>query len=102
MVTTTPACPEPTTPSFRPPSWPCNTPAYRAGRRSHGGLQAAFARELIHHRKLYPASFASCLHDTLILRLQPDYEPEDVGAKTVGRFLKKAAEFVSKVGEVTA
>ncbi|MHB1955485.1 MAG: HEPN domain-containing protein [Sulfobacillus sp.] len=68
---------------------------------SHAGLHAAFARELIHRRKLYPANFAHYLLDLITWRLRADYESADITARKAARALSLSNEFVMKVKEVT-
>ena len=66
---------------------------------SHQGLQAAFASELVHRRKVYPAVFRDYLASGLRVRLAADYGPEGVNRKTVQRLVHRAASFVAAVEE---
>jgi len=64
---------------------------------SHEGLQSAFARELIHRRKIYPARLASYLSELMLARVTSDYNAEGIGAKQAERALRKAREFIRQV-----
>ena len=66
---------------------------------SHSGLQAAFVRELIHHRKIYPAVFRDYLSSGLRMRHVADYGREGVSSKTAQRLVHRAASFVTAVEE---
>lgn len=66
---------------------------------SHSGLQAAFANELIHRRKIYPAVFRDYLSSGLRTRHVADYGLEGVGKKTAQRVVHRAASFVTAVEE---
>jgi uncharacterized protein (UPF0332 family) len=66
---------------------------------SHAGLQAAFVRELIHHRKIYPAVFRDYLSSGLRMRHVADYGREGVSRKTAQRLVHRAASFVAAVEE---
>jgi len=66
---------------------------------SHQGLQAAFASELIHHRKIYPAVFRDYLLSGLRTRQVADYGVEGVSRKTAQRLVLRAASFVTAVEE---
>lgn len=68
---------------------------------THEGLQATFARELIHRRKVYPAALGSSLSDLMRLRLIADYSEEDLSLKVAARALRKAREFAKLVKEAT-
>ncbi len=68
---------------------------------THEGLQAAFARELIHRRKVYPAHLARYLTDALLLRVRADYGNDDVSMTSAVRALCKAKEFAKLVKEAT-
>lgn len=76
-----------------------------AGLRSenwtHEGLQAAFSRELIHRRKLYPASLADYLFRAIVVRHRADYNRENVSATVARRLLDRTREFIERVREVT-
>jgi hypothetical protein len=64
-------------------------------------LQAAFARELIHRRKIYPAHLSRYLTDALVLRVLADYGNDDVSVTSAVRTLRKAREFAKLVKEAT-
>lgn len=66
---------------------------------SHAGLQAAFVRELIHQRKIYPAVFRDYLSSGLRMRHVADYGREGVSRKTAQRLVHRAASFVAAVEE---
>jgi uncharacterized protein (UPF0332 family) len=66
---------------------------------SHAGLQAAFVRELIHQRKLYPAVFRDYLSSGLRMRHVADYGQEGVSRKTAQRLVHRATSFVHAVEE---
>lgn len=66
---------------------------------SHSGLQAAFANELIHRRKIYPGVFRDYLSSGLRTRHVADYKIEGVSRKTAQRLVHRAASFVSAVEE---
>jgi uncharacterized protein (UPF0332 family) len=66
---------------------------------SHSGLQAAFVRELIHQRKIYPAVFRDYLSSGLRMRHVADYGREGVSRKTAQRLVHRAASFVAAVEE---
>ncbi|MBI3925024.1 MAG: HEPN domain-containing protein [Armatimonadetes bacterium] len=68
---------------------------------SHQALQAAFARELVHRRKVYPSSFVNALHPVMQVRLRADYEVQDVSMKVASRVLARAQEFVERIREET-
>ncbi len=66
-------------------------------RWSHENLQASFARELIHRRKLYPRSIASFLPNGMRLRHQADYYEQFLSEKQAREILKSAQMFLSLV-----
>ena len=66
---------------------------------SYAGLQAAFVRELIHHRKIYPAVFRDYLSSGLRMRHVADYGREGVSRKTAQRLVHRATSFVTAVEE---
>jgi uncharacterized protein (UPF0332 family) len=66
---------------------------------SHAGLQAAFASELIHRRKIYPSAFREYLSFGLMVRQTADYGMEGIGRKTAQRLVRRAASFVAAVEE---
>jgi len=68
---------------------------------THEALQAAFSRELIHRRKLYPAGLADSLSRAIIVRHRADYNRENVSATVARRLLDRAREFIERVREVT-
>jgi len=66
---------------------------------SHTGLQAAFATECIHRRKIYPATFRNYLAFSLEIRQEADYGHAGVSQKAAQRLLQRALAFVSAVEE---
>jgi len=66
---------------------------------SPAGLQAAFANELIHRRKIYPAVFRDYLSSGLRTRHVADYGREGVSRKTAQRLVHRAASLVTAVEE---
>jgi uncharacterized protein (UPF0332 family) len=64
---------------------------------SHAFVQATFARELIHRRKIVPSELASTLLDLLFLRQQADYNSVPLNDVRVKRALDKAKMFVGVV-----
>lgn len=55
----------------------------------HGWLQANFAGQLIHHRKVFPVKFRSYLSEAYSLRQIADYEKRAISKGNVLRELKK-------------
>ena len=72
---------------------------FAQGEWSHPGLQAAFARELIRRRKIYPAVFRDYLSAGLRTRHVADYGLAGVSQKTALRLVRRAASFVAAVEE---
>jgi uncharacterized protein (UPF0332 family) len=66
---------------------------------SHGSVQAHFAAELIHHRKLLPRRIASYLPDALALRHQADYHERSFWHAQARCTLHWAQEFLSAILE---
>jgi len=66
---------------------------------SHAGLQAAFATECIHRRKIYPATFRNHLAPGLEIRQEADYGLTGVSQKATQRLLQRALAFVPAVEE---
>ena len=64
---------------------------------SHAAVQSAFARELIHRRKMYPAEIGSILLDTITVRDQADYSIKYTSEIRAKRALDKAHTFLSAV-----
>ena len=67
------------------------------GTRSHSAIQAMFAAQLIHRRKIYPADLAAFLPNTYSLRDQADYTPLITSEAEAKRALDKAHRFVTVV-----
>jgi uncharacterized protein (UPF0332 family) len=65
------------------------------GTPSHAFVQATFARELIHRRKVFSAEMASLLLDLLLLRQQADYSTIPINDLRIKRMLEKARAFVA-------
>ncbi len=68
---------------------------------SHGGLHATFSAELVRRRKLYPLSFVHNLTEAMELRHMADYTDIPVPERPIARLARAAAQFVSRVKEVT-
>lgn len=68
---------------------------------SHAALQATFARELIHRRKTYPATFRDHLPEGLIVREAADYGEAGVSRRVAHRIVRRATVFVSRIQEGT-
>jgi uncharacterized protein (UPF0332 family) len=66
----------------------------------HGSLQATFSTELVHRRKLYPASFVRDLAEAMELRHSADYSDSRVPPRRATRVVRTAVEFVRRVKEV--
>ena len=64
---------------------------------SHPGLQAAFTAELIHRRKMYPATFGDFLSSGVTVRQAADYGQSGVSRKIAERFVRRARIFVTTV-----
>jgi len=64
---------------------------------SHLALQATFATELIHRRKLYSAAFRDYLSSGQRVRQVADYGADGVSRKLSDRLCRRAARFVSAV-----
>jgi len=69
---------------------------------SHAGLQAAFATECIHRRKIYPAALREHLSIGLRIRQAADYGHSGVSQNIAHRLLLRASVFVSAVEEVVS
>ena len=67
----------------------------------HGSLQATFSTELVQRRKLYPASCVRDLAEAMELRHSADYNDSHVPPRRASRVVRSAAEFVSRVKEVS-
>jgi len=65
---------------------------------SHPGLQATFTTELLHRRKIYPATFRDYLASGLVVR-QVDYGRAGVSQKIAQHMVRRAAPFVAAVEE---
>lgn len=68
------------------------------GKRMHEWAQAAFPRECVSRRKLYPAHLSRYIADLRDLREMADYSLREVSRKHAERALRKATEFVDLVG----
>lgn len=64
---------------------------------SHEALQAAFARELIARRKIYPTGLGSVLLRNRELRLTADYETRVVTQAQASHALSRSRQFVEAV-----
>lgn len=65
----------------------------------HDWLQAAFAEQLIHRRKVFSLKFRSYLSDAQRVRELADYRPSPVGKKVVASELKKAKELIEAINQ---
>lgn len=72
-------------------------PVTGKGTRSHAVIQALFAQQLIHRRKMYPADLVSVLQDLRGLRQQVDYTTVPASEIRCNRVLAKARLFVATV-----
>ena len=68
---------------------------------SHEGVQATFAMELTHRRKLYSSSLVVDLLDILSIRNQADYKERNVSKEDARDALNAARHFVEAVVTVT-
>ena len=66
---------------------------------SHPGLQATCTTELIHRRKIYPATFRDYLASGFVVRQAADYGRAGVSQKIAQRMVRRAALFVAAVEE---
>lgn len=69
---------------------------------SHPALQAMFANELVHRRKLCPGTFSGYLNKGLWWRNTADYRQADISRKLAEQMLAWARAFVSTIEEVIA
>jgi uncharacterized protein len=69
---------------------------------SHAGLQATFATECIHRRKIYPAALREHLSIGLRIRQAADYGQAGISQNIAHRLLQRASVFVSAVEEVVS
>src|SRR2546428_5570933 len=69
---------------------------------SHAALQAMFATECIHRRKIYPAALREHLSIGLRMRQVADYGSTGVSKNIAQRLLRRALVFVSAVEEVVS
>lgn len=65
----------------------------------HDWLQAAFAEQLIHRRKIFARKFRPYLSDAYRVRELADYRPSPVGKKVVAGELKKAKELIDVISK---
>jgi uncharacterized protein (UPF0332 family) len=66
-------------------------------RWEHDYVQAQFASQLIGRRKLYPSELRSVLSDLSILRVEADYEVQDVSRSSAQRAVRDARRFLNRV-----
>ena len=66
---------------------------------SHPGLQATFTTELIHRRKIFPATFRDYLSSGIVVRQAADYGRAGVSRKIAQRMVRRAAMFITAVAE---
>ena len=64
---------------------------------SHATVQAAFTSQLIHRRKIYPATLRSDLPTGFSVRRTADYEDAGVSRPLAHRIVRRAAVFVSTI-----
>jgi uncharacterized protein (UPF0332 family) len=65
----------------------------------HEWVQAQFAAELVHRRKVFPATLPSILQQIQSVRNIADYKPSPVGKIAVERQVRKSTTFVNTVQE---
>ncbi len=63
----------------------------------HDQLQAAFARELINRRKVYPAALRDVLPRVYLLREAADYKRDIVSEVQASRAMQRARAFVQAI-----
>lgn len=63
----------------------------------HEWVQAMFAGELIHRKKIFPLYLAGILSDVQRIRNIADYKPENVSSKAITRQIKKAKDFIEQI-----
>jgi uncharacterized protein (UPF0332 family) len=81
------------------------SPTGRHNTWGHDQIQAAFARELIMRRKLYPSSLRDILPRVYLLREAADYKRDLVSETQASRALQRARSFlhsVETIGGATA
>jgi uncharacterized protein (UPF0332 family) len=69
----------------------------RHDKNPHEWVQAQFASEIIHRRKLLARTFASYLTDIQRVRNTADYSPSSVSQKIAAQQFKQASQFVSSI-----
>ena len=65
----------------------------------HEWIQSQFASELVHRRKVFPATFPSILQQIQSVRNIADYHASSVGKIAVERQLRKTTTFVHSIQE---
>jgi uncharacterized protein (UPF0332 family) len=65
---------------------------------SHEQVQAGFARELIHRRKVYPATLRDALSRTYLLRQTADYTTDVVSGTQAERALRRTRSMLETIG----
>lgn len=66
---------------------------------SHEWVQAQLASELIHRRKVLPATFARGLQDIQRLRNIADYDSTSISKTAIERHIRKSSEFCTIIYE---
>ena len=64
---------------------------------SHAFVQAHFAGQLVHRRKLYPATLRDVLNDNLVVRRRADYELQQVSPTQATRALRRTRELLGAI-----
>jgi uncharacterized protein (UPF0332 family) len=68
---------------------------------NHGALHATFATELVRRRKVYPLSMVHALTEAMERRHMADYSDIHMSQRRAMRTVNAAADFVSRVMEVS-
>ncbi len=68
---------------------------------NHGALHAAFATEFVRRRKVYPLSMVHTLTGAMEQRHMADYSDTHISPRRATRTVNAAADFVSRVTEVS-
>jgi uncharacterized protein (UPF0332 family) len=67
---------------------------YRSSRWGHGEVQAAFARELLHRRKIYPSPLARLLSGLATMRNRGDYGRTTTSEREASKIVSDAEGFL--------
>lgn len=69
------------------------------GKRIHNWVQAVFARECVHRRKLIPRHIVAYFSELQNDRGIADYQPDRISKRTAERSLTKAKEFLNHIAK---